>query len=122
MSVIQPERVSALCGGSHDTRMKGQPLSSITVTATCSGGLGLTEEGETNDQRSCCVSVSFFLSVTVKQSTSPADGHRHCSGWFEMIVNVQALSYLLGDTWLTDVKVKHRCCLGLISKWGQCNY
>lgn len=45
MRVIQPERVSELCGGSHDTRRKGQPLSSITVTVTFSGGLGLTGEG-----------------------------------------------------------------------------
>lgn len=42
MSVIQPERVSALCGGSHDTRRKGRLFSSITVTVTFSGGLGLT--------------------------------------------------------------------------------
>lgn len=42
MSVIQPERVSAFCGGSHDTRRKGKLLSSITVTVTFSGGLGLT--------------------------------------------------------------------------------
>lgn len=61
MSVIQPERVSALCGGSHDTRMKGQPLSSITVTATFSGGLGLTEGGETDDQVVLCVRVFFTL-------------------------------------------------------------
>lgn len=69
MRVIQPERVSALCGGSHDTRRKGQPLSSITDTVTFSGGLGLTAEGERNKQ-GCVLHVRVTEREEGKETTS----------------------------------------------------